>query len=293
MNAMEEIRTQKKTVTPKIAEDLLEKNTANRPVSRREVDRLRRVLESGAWRMNGETVKLSRSGRILDGQHRLMAIAESGVAADMIIITGLEDESFSTIDQGRKRSGGDVLFIRGVKRHAAVSVACATLYRILKNRPIFGGVDQIPPYAIDEIFNRHPDIEQSVQLAAELAAKGSAVMGVGHIAAFHYLIAHVFGQSKKADAFVENITIGAGLDESSPILSFRKRVFEARQRKNVMQSQAKLALLAKIVGMYIEGRSVKALTQPATTATHESLIPGLSEAAARLEDRPALRDMSF
>lgn len=282
---------QRLVVTGAMATEMLKNNTANRPTSRREVERLKRVLESGEWRFNGEAIKFSRSGKILDGQHRLAAIAETGISADVVIISGLEDEIFPTLDQGRKRTGGDVLYIRGVKHYNAVGTACATFYRLMKNKPIHGGVDPIPPPAIDEIFKRHPGINDAVQLCDGLAKQGSAVVGIGHIAAFYYLMQTVFGLPQKALSFAEGITIGAGLDEKSPILSFRKRVFEARARRNMMQTQAKLALLAKVAGMHLSDRVVKALTQPSTAATYDQLIPGLTEAIGRLDDKLALRDM--
>lgn len=281
-------------VTADLATDLLKRNRKNRPVSRREVDRLKRILEAGKFRYNGEAVKFDKKGNLKDGQHRLTAVAESGVPADMLIVTGLDENVFTTLDQGRKRTGGDVLFMRGIKRYNAVSVACATIYRVFKNRAIYGAVDPIPAYGIDEVIDRHPGLAASVEYCAPLHSAGdSGVIGLGYLAAFHYLIENTFNDPDKAASFVEGITKGTGLEDESPILQFRRRVLSAGRRRDIMHAQAKTALIAKVVGLHLSGQNVKYLTQPPTSATYESLIPGLAERIEQMTEKAALADLSY
>lgn len=282
------------TVTPEMARAFLERNKTNRPVSRREVERLKRVLEADMWRYNGEAVKFDKNGDLRDGQHRLTAIAESGVAAELLVVRDLDPKAFTTLDQGRKRTGGDVLFMRGVMRYNAAAVACATLYRVLKNRAIYGAVDPIPAYGIDEVIERHPGLIQSMEYCAPLHRSGDAgIIGLGYLAAFHYIMETVFGQPEKAATFVEGVTAGTGLAEDSPILQFRRRVLQAGRRRDVMHAQAKTALIAKIAGFHLDGTTVKYLTQPPTSATYETLIPGLKEKVEAMKPKAKFDDLTY
>lgn len=291
---LKKIKTGWYDVGPDLAGALLEKNEENRPVSQREVKKLERVLRSDKWKPNGETIKLDSKGRLRDGQHRLNAIINTGISAKMLIVTGLDEDVFTTMDQGRKRTGGDVLFIRGVANYAQTSVACATFYRVIKNKPIFGSVDAIPPYGIDEVLERHEGLRESVDFVAPIHKQGDkGVIGVGYLSAFHYLIANVLGEKEKADALVIGICQGTGLEQDDPILQFRRRILGAGKKKNIMQAQPKMALFAKVVGMYLEGHREMQLVLPSTSSTFFDLIPGLKEAVDKLPEELALRDLSY
>lgn len=288
-------RPGRRLVTSELARALLEANTANRPVSRREVERLKKILAGGQWRYNGESVKISDTGRLLDGQHRLLAIAESGVAADLRIETGLPDDVFSTLDQGRKRTGGDVLAVRGVMRYNATATAAATLYRMLLNRPIYGPSGPIPAYGIDTIVDRHPGLVESVSYCAPLVRQGDGqVVSLGQLAALHYVIGEVMGLSEKAQSLAEGLAVGTGLDADSPILQLRNKVFAARSSKHIAHAQSKLALLAKVAGLHIADEVVKHLHPPApASATYFALVPGLRDVAEHMDDNASLRALPY
>jgi hypothetical protein len=95
--------------------ELLEMNTNNRPVNKDNVAKLARDLSSGDFFFNGDTIRISDSGEILDGQHRLMAIRDSGIPAPFLVVDGIMSEALKTIDQGKSRTVRDVITLRGVK----------------------------------------------------------------------------------------------------------------------------------------------------------------------------------
>lgn len=121
------------TLTPDLAKTLLERNPRNRNISRTNLQLLVRAITNGEWTLNGEAVKVNTEGYILDGQHRCMAVVESGIAIETLLVEGLPDDTQDTMDQGKARSLADVLSIRGelnsvglaalIKRHVVVQRA--------------------------------------------------------------------------------------------------------------------------------------------------------------------------
>lgn len=122
------IETRVATITPEIAKAWLEKNTINRPLRRTVVDTLRQAYERGEHRLTHQGLAFAKTGELLDGQHRLTAIAQmpKSFSVQMMVTSGLPSETFEAIDQGLKRTHGDVLRIDA--GHAAVARLLAVIY---------------------------------------------------------------------------------------------------------------------------------------------------------------------
>lgn len=122
------ITTRIAAVTPEIASAWLEKNTINRPLRRTVVDTLRQAYERGEHRLTHQGIAFASTGELLDGQHRLTAIAQmpKGFSVQMMVTVGLPPVAFESIDQGLKRSHSDVLRID--MGHAAVARLLAVIY---------------------------------------------------------------------------------------------------------------------------------------------------------------------
>lgn len=107
---------------------MLKNNGVNRHVRRRVVEKYARDMRDGNWHFTHHTIALSKSGRLLDGQHRLLAIVESGVTITMFVTFNLEDESQDFMDSGTSRTAADVLHMRGKKYDLAPLARIAILY---------------------------------------------------------------------------------------------------------------------------------------------------------------------
>jgi len=109
------------TITPIMAKQLLEVNDHNRKVSPANVLKIEEALISGEWQVSGQTIIISESGRLLDGQHRIHAVLNTGISMEHLVCRGIKDEAFKVIDTGKNRSGGDVLSIVGVVKGTKIS----------------------------------------------------------------------------------------------------------------------------------------------------------------------------
>ena len=75
-----------------------------------------------------DTIKLDLDGNVIDGQHRLTAIAEGDTAVPMIIVSGIPDATKQYLDQGAKRSEGDRLKMQfGLNPSSGVKTALKLL----------------------------------------------------------------------------------------------------------------------------------------------------------------------
>lgn len=98
-------------ITPEIAKELLKTNHNNRACREYVVEKYKNAILNDEWQFNGETIKLSKSGVLLDGQHRLHAIVEANKPVKMLLARNLDDNVFNTIDVGFSRHPGDILTV--------------------------------------------------------------------------------------------------------------------------------------------------------------------------------------
>lgn len=101
-------------ITPEQAEKMLDKNVKNRAIRKGKVEQYASDMLNGRWQMNCVPIIFSNNNYLVDGQHRLAAIIESGVSCESVVLIGASEESFKTVDTGAMRRGRDVLSIHGV-----------------------------------------------------------------------------------------------------------------------------------------------------------------------------------
>jgi hypothetical protein len=95
------IVTTTELITPQIAKRYLEKNN-NRKVKWRHVASLARIIIRGEWVLTPHGIAFGPSGELLDGQHRLLAVIESGVSVYMRVSRNVAVEAMIAIDTMQK-----------------------------------------------------------------------------------------------------------------------------------------------------------------------------------------------
>ena len=111
-------------MTPTIAKELLSRNQGNRKVRNTVVNYYVDQMKRGQWRENTvEVIKIAPNGRVLDGQHLLYAIINSGISLYFHIAFNVPEENFKVLDTGLRRTSGDSLDIMGVPYATAVAGA--------------------------------------------------------------------------------------------------------------------------------------------------------------------------
>ena len=109
-------------ITPEIARQLLLRNRIEfqRKLKMRVVNSYAQDMKAGLWQKNGEPIHLDSDGRLVNGQHRLRAIIESGVSIELYVIHNVDATLF---DSGYRRNLGDQLQMNGVALPTTASAA--------------------------------------------------------------------------------------------------------------------------------------------------------------------------
>lgn len=113
-NSMEQLNSEIRIVSPSFAKVILGNNFGNRFIRKTHVKTLAQAIKKGAWKLSPQGIVIHKSsGRLLDGQHRLHAVIESGMDVPMFFIYTEDEEIFKVLDQGVKRSMADIFSVDG------------------------------------------------------------------------------------------------------------------------------------------------------------------------------------
>jgi len=88
-------------------------NTHNRRLKPRLVNGLTRDFSEGNYVFSGAPIVFSDQGVLLDGQHRLTAIANSGITVPLLVVRGVKASVQTNIDNGARRTVADALTLLG------------------------------------------------------------------------------------------------------------------------------------------------------------------------------------
>jgi hypothetical protein len=251
-------------VTAEIAEWLLELNTENRPLDHKGVDRFRAILKGGKWINTGEPAIVSREGILNDGQHRLMAIRDSGIAADLDVRFGISREAFIATGTGRRRTAGQVLAIHG---HSNTNCQAA-IARLLR----YYDAGQMAQYRAQvesgEILRIIDADERIGQIAARLQR---SKIGQARSGSFGFVLA-VAARTAPIDKVLEFAALvseGLTQDESNPGRRLHARLRDAAIKHEHI-SQIDLAVLTvRAWNAWVDGRSIQSLRIVETDRTSE------------------------
>ena len=247
-------------VTPAMAERWLSANTNNRTPRLGRVAKYREDMEFGRWQFAGDPIRFDINGTLLDGQHRLMALAEAQVEGiPFLVIRGLPVESQGVMDQGAKRTAGDQLAMFGTKN--ASNVAAAVKQYIIWERGYLFRDSKVAA----EIST--PTIESWVRDNPHRVARLNASMqhirnsgGRPMVSGAAFLCFEEVDAEAAAD-FFRLLATGAGY-EGSPINTLSQKLNRQRQRGVKVTARDELAMFIQAWNAWRDDRSLRHLVRP-------------------------------
>lgn len=260
-------------VTPKLAEEWLSGNTVNRRLRIDAVNQYANDMAAGRWTVSESAICFSPDGKLLNGQHRLTAIIQSGATVPMLVMRNVPVESMSNMDAGRKRTTADALGFDGESNPHLLAAAArlallygdGRLYRDRKTQSVSTG-------ELREFLADHPDLRYSV-FSVNAVARAVDLTPTAKVVA-HWIFMHAAGEDA-ADEFFELLASRIGLPEGSPILALDSRIRELRKSKSRIQHRSELYLLIKAWNYWRTGRSVRSLAL--TTKANDGQLPAVAK----------------
>jgi hypothetical protein len=225
-------------ITPQIANNFLQKNAKNRKISPRHVEAIAKDMESGNWKFNGDAIRFSSNGNLVDGQHRLEGCVLSGKSFKSIVIRNIDDSAMRTIDSGKRRTYGDHLRIRGYENASAIGTTISFLIMIAAQTPKLQGSKHIFTTAdYDAVLEKHKDVIESVALAKSTFHRSDALL-----AAIHYVATYT-GYGDQADSFLQSWRDGQINYDDDPVIYIRNLLLKELTKVNKMKVEHKNRLI--------------------------------------------------
>lgn len=223
-------------VTPELAKEMLNHNTHNRKIRKNRVDALVNEMKSGRFYENGESIVFDENGTLRDGQHRLMAVVESGKSYHFNVVYGVPTENANLYDVGVKRTAMDSIELsddENIKDLSSPRITGVANF-FLKFKKGYQGI-AIPH---SETMNFIKNNEKALRVISNIAVSScNGVTTSGTISAM--FAALVNGVDEKLLTHFYQVLV-TGLSDSKndfPIIAFRNRYYGKLARSVGMSIQ--------------------------------------------------------
>ena len=245
-------------ITPKRAAELLSLNLKNRNIRRTVVDRYAKDMTAGRWKFDGSPIRISVEGVLIDGQHRLTAIIESGVTLPMMVIYDLPTEVRDSIDTGAVRSAADVLHFNGFPDASALA-ATARIVMLREAGSTGLNVASLTNAAIHQWVEQNPSILESAEVYRRSYRNVPGSPSV--IAAAHFMCAQV-DKDQAHHFFVTRLIETLGLTADDPVRALRLRLGSIMGRDSYAIKAEQLRYIILAWNIDREHRGVSKLQAP-------------------------------
>ena len=278
----QEISAEFIVITPAIARQMLKTMPRNRPQSGPRVGALVETIQRGHWLFNGATIVIDENGHVIDGQHRLNAIASSGESELLLVVTGVDPKAIETIDIGKPRSVKDTFAMHKEKNAGALAQIVLQALRIGRiGRVSGGGIPATPTEAL-EILGANPHLRRIATRSLKMKSdqRGEMHLLLGPIGGLWHHMRQV--DAGVAEMMFAQLEDAGGIPKGSPMLYLRKRLSaEASKRpdEKIRQDEFGAWLTVTFVAL-VNGETLTGKRAERRFATSRDELPDLRRLAA-------------
>jgi len=226
-------------ITQRMALAMLSLNISNRRVGRSWVQRLKGIIEDGRFKLTHQAGAFDTNGYLRDGQHRLLAVAETGIAIDMPFAFGVSPHAFPAMDVGVRRRGAQFLELEGVKNANLVQAFVRLRHRLGTKGEM---LDDEGVYRVGMELSRSDLLQRSI-------AAGFRMQQLAPVSAASFAFWRITQESPARDRltkFWDQLVEGYDLSRGDPILEVRRlldRTKHAPKKVHQTMQQTQTVLL--------------------------------------------------
>lgn len=243
----------------------------NRTINRNRVLFYAKQMKEGKWQLNGETIIFSDHNVLLNGYHRMNAVIEAGLSVEFLVVRGISEEAFRTIDTGKPRSTGDIYKMSDILNATSVA-AIVRKYFMLSSGSSTATHDNNQPQDkmkvsnadLLDIYYTNPDtFQEFCNYSSCLRKKYNfyAQSEIGGIMCYLHLTKG-YDKSKIYDFFNEVYQYSPSSYPAAdfiPAVLLRERLIHAALNKQNLTLRYKQELLAKVWNLWNDGKNIKQL----------------------------------
>lgn len=255
-------------ITVDLAKDLLTLNNDNRPIKNSIVNDYVKQMKEGHWLFSGGTISISKNGRLLDGQHRLLSIIKSQKPQTFNIQTGLEDKSFEVMDTGKNRTAGDALAVKGYMNTGHMSSVVKLLLAWAGDNfesHVRGSTHAHGKFTNLQVIEFMESKTTDVNLIQDAIKAGGRFYSKFKllIPSTYAFFIYIFSQYNKDEAvnFFSKLSTGddIGQDKDSAVWILRQKLINGSIGSNKLVTRDKYAMIIKAFNFYVKKRQIKRL----------------------------------
>ena len=249
-------------ISPNMAQEMLEYNTANRPIDMPTTRMYANDMSNDDWDDNGITIKFGWNKVLLDGQKRLLAVVISGKTVRMRVEFGLDPKVFASIDQVESRKPWQVASIKGYKNTNTLMSAVRLARKILEGRDTIKQTNR----KMVEWVDTHPSIAEYTDYCAGLYTSSDQLIAPSITSGLLYVfIAKNTSEdvTEEAKDFITKLVTGVNLEEGNPIVALRARLIKAKTNPyHKITREGVVRLIIATWNLCRKGKSVKMIKLP-------------------------------
>lgn len=213
-------------VGPDLAQAWLDKNTNNRNEARGNRAKISRSMEMDDFKFLGDPVRFDTDGNLLDGQHRLRAIVDTGTEVPLLIIRGFRPEAQLYMDQGKMRQAGDQVKLAGITGQSGNNWAAIARLIIRWDAGDVLGNLLVPGTAeIVAFCEEHKD--QMARAVSAAAAQYRRIGGRKPVAGATFYFAELI-DAQLAHKFFRQLATGEDLRAGDPVFALRDTLLKRK-----------------------------------------------------------------
>lgn len=237
-------------LTPEMAEKFLSTIEKQRPHAKHNSKKIAERIVDGKWKNNGQPFIFDENGHLVNGQHRSHACIIAGKDIQIDIRLGVPSDTFSTMDEGKKRSGSDTLASEGFNYSIEAAAGIKLIHRMYGKT----GLDNQDILAFCE---KHPEIIGYAQKVKGLYQAGNRVIPPGIGCGFYWWFASTNGETL-AEMFFTQLYSGEGLSPGSPVAALTRQLIRSKTSvKENLTTDRRNALIVKAFNYFVQRRKVK------------------------------------
>ncbi|MEQ1747803.1 MAG: hypothetical protein ABL974_00160 [Prosthecobacter sp.] len=254
------VRTVAVQLTPAIAQRLIERNIHNRKISEKVVQKYVAEIKAGEWRLTPQGIGFDDEGHLVDGQHRLHAIARANQTVPMLITAGLPRASQEKVDRQRRRTLFDALYLAGhAFQRQEVEIASCLTRRVVRSES--GAVPS--DFLVKQTLECHLEHIRAVILALRGANKN--VRGISQASFLSAAVLYHEIDSARCLEFLDQVRTGAQLTEDHPALRLRRFLLGETTVKSMPRGGANQSFIFRravyAMQAHLEGRNISGLRE--------------------------------